>query len=285
MSDRPSLDLYELLPAYVRLRDEEQGGPLRALIAVLNDQADVLKRDIDGLWDDLFIETCRDWVIPYIGDLVGSLPMLVTPRGRRADVAKTLSYRRRKGTLPVLEEVARDVTGWGASAVAFFERVNWTQNLNHLRVDPSPDPASRDPWAADRVGTANLRRLDLLDREEGPFDRLAHTADVRPTGRDNGWYNLRNVGIFLWRLTSYPAGSAGPPAALVQARRSSANAHGFHFSPLGNPAPLFHQPAADRDEAGLAGEVHVPGPIRPVAFYHDLEAARWARPRRITGPT
>src|SRR2546429_9975827 len=132
MSTTNSLDLYSLLPAVYRIRDSERGYPLRALLGLISTQAELVKTDIDGLYDDLFIETCADWVIPYIGDLVANNALYEAVRGRRADVAKTIYYRRRKGTLPMLEELARDVTGWSAHAVAFFEQLGWAQNLNHL---------------------------------------------------------------------------------------------------------------------------------------------------------
>ena len=73
MSTTNSLDLYSLLPAVYRIRDSERGYPLRALLGLISTQAELVKTDIDGLWDDLFIETCADWVIPYIGDLVANL--------------------------------------------------------------------------------------------------------------------------------------------------------------------------------------------------------------------
>src|SRR3712207_6295902 len=89
---------------------------------------------------------------------------------RRVDVAKTISYRRRKATLPMLEELARDVTGWHAHAVAFFELLGWTQNLNHLRFQEAPVHDIRDPIVFDWVGTVNLRNMDALDRLNEPFD-------------------------------------------------------------------------------------------------------------------
>jgi hypothetical protein len=94
---------------------------------------------------------------PYIGDLVGNRPLHEVIQRRRADVAKTLYYRRRKGKLAVIEELARDVTGWGAHAVEFFQNLGWTQNLNHLRRQPAPNPGGRSPNAVERVGTVNLR--------------------------------------------------------------------------------------------------------------------------------
>jgi hypothetical protein len=30
-----------------------------------------IRGDVDGLYDDWFVETCAEWVLPYIGDLLG----------------------------------------------------------------------------------------------------------------------------------------------------------------------------------------------------------------------
>ena len=132
--------------------------------------------------------------------LVGNTPLHEGIVRRRADVAKTIYYRRRKGTLPMLEELARDVTGWGAHAVAFFEQLGWNQNLNHLRYAWSPSLLRPAQDSVDRVGTVNLRNLDALDRLDGPFELTTHTVDVRRIRQAEGWYNIRNIGFFLWRL-------------------------------------------------------------------------------------
>lgn len=257
-----AIDLYELLPVVYRLRDAEQGYPLKALLDIITTQVDILKRDMDGLWDDFFIETSADWVIPYIGDLVGNNPLYEIIQGRRADVAKTIYYRRRKGVLPMLEELARDITDWGAHAVAAFENLGWTQNLNHLRYDIFPDPEKRFPLTVSRVGSVNLRDMDAVDRLDGPFDTLSHTVDVRPVDQLTGRYNIRKINFFLWRLQQFPM-------TAVPAQRSASNPDGFYFSILGNPAPLFTNPEREEDQTGLATELHVPGPIRPTAFYFD----------------
>lgn len=283
-----STRLYELLPAVYRERDAELGEPLHALLGLVQEQADLVEADIRQLWDNFFIETCESWVIPYLGDLVGTValfdasrikqpdtarqlfPDLTGPRlipdislRARADVAKTIYFRRRKGTLPMLEELARDVTGWGAHAVEFFELLGWTQCVrNHLRMHSLHAP--------------DLRRVETLDRLNGAFDEISHTVDVRPIGTTperlsssvSGWYNIRNIGFFLWRLCSYEL-------ELVQARRVGAvGDYRYHFSPLGQPAPLFTRWRREGDEAGLATELHVPGPIRPTAYYTDLMRAQ-----------
>ncbi len=262
--------LYELMPVLYRERDEQQGFPLRELLRIVTEQADIVHGDIARLWDDFFIETCERWTIPYIGDLVSNRLLhdaqdLASPDTAlelftnfvgpdlcaanvirtRADVAKTIYYRRRKGTLPMLEELARDVTGWASHAVEFFELLTWNQNLNHLRMHST--------------GCPDLRSPEAMGRLDGAFDFLSHTLDVRAPAQREGWHNIRNIGFFLWRLRDYRAERV--------VARAGAQPWQFHFSPLGNRAPLFSRWRREGDEAGLATELHVPGPIRRAAFH------------------
>src|SRR5262249_9419964 len=128
--------LYALLPTIYRLRDAAQGEVLRALLEVVDDQIAAIEDDVAARYESWFIETCPEWVGPYIGDLVGVRGLnRASPRTRsqRAFVANVLAYRRRKGTAAMLEQLARDVTGWPAHAVEYFLRVGTTQHLNHLR--------------------------------------------------------------------------------------------------------------------------------------------------------
>src|SRR5215218_10147531 len=148
MSRSPDF-LYELLPVYYRQRDVEQGLPLQALLRVIGEQVDVVEEDIAQLYENWFIETCQDWSVPYIGDLIGYQPVheagepgeVSTPQGQqrnkilvpRREVANTIRYRRRKGTLALLELLARDVAGWPARAVEFYQMLSGSQHLNHQR--------------------------------------------------------------------------------------------------------------------------------------------------------
>ena len=105
-------------------------------MAIIAEQVIVLRENMDQFYDDQFIETCANWVIPYIGDVIGFQAIhAVAPNvaSTRAEVGHTISFRRRKGTVVMLEQLARDVTGWGACAVEFFERLGDTQYLNHPR--------------------------------------------------------------------------------------------------------------------------------------------------------
>src|SRR5581483_4586817 len=76
--------LYALVPTVYRLRDADQGYPLKALLRVIAEQVNVVEQDIAGLYENWFIETCQDWVVPYIGDLVGY--QIVHEAGEPGDV-------------------------------------------------------------------------------------------------------------------------------------------------------------------------------------------------------
>ena len=233
--------LFNLLPAIYRVRDAEQDGPLQALMGVLAEQVSALEENLAQLYDDQFIETAADWVVPYIGDLIGYRALYgVTPEltSPRAEVANTIAYRRRKGTAAMLEQLARDVTGWDARAVEFFQRLATTQYMNHIRSD--------NPYAPD------LRRWEPLERVGTAFDPIAHTADVRRVNRRRGKYNIPNIGIFLWRLAACPLTRS--PAFAVDALR-------YTFSPLGHAAPLFTDPATEDAITHLAEPLNVPLPI------------------------
>jgi hypothetical protein len=252
-------ELYELLPPLYRVRDVESGGALQALLDVLEREADVVERDLEGLYENLFIETCDPWVVAYIGDLLGVRRLHPVGPGTgslRAYVANTLGYRRRKGTLAVLEQLAYDVTGWRSKAVEFFQLLETTQYAKHVRLQ--------------NVRTPDLRDANALELVGGPFERAAHNAEVRRIASGRGRYNLPNVGIFVWRLDSYPL-------ERVSARRVGAVADGrFSTSPLGLDAPLFSRPRTEMKLVDLATELDVPTPLRRRRLYDELEAMRQA---------
>jgi hypothetical protein len=249
--------IYELLPAIYRIRDAQSGEPLKALLSVLADQVGVLEEDLAQLYDDQFIETCNDWVVPYIGDLIGyrALHNVVPKVGsQRAEVAHTIGFRRRKGTAAMLEQLARDVTGWNARAVEFFEQLGWTQwTPNHNRPNNFYAP--------------DLRRWDVLEKINGPFDAVSHTVDVRHVATGQGKYNIQNIGIFLWRLGAYSLTNS--PAFQLDANR-------FQFHPLGLDTQLFTNPVTEVEVTHLADPINVPDPLRRRVLYEELEARRQA---------
>ncbi len=254
--------LYNLLPAVYRVRDAAQGEPLRALLSLIQNVYDTLEQDITGLYENWFIETCAQWVVPYIGDLLEVRPLYAAGSdtfSARAYIANTLDLRRRKGTAAMLEELARDVTGWPAHVVEFFQLLATTQYLNHLR------PAN--------VFTPDLRDTNQLELLGGPFEQTAHTVDVRHISRGRGKYNIPNLGIFVWRLQDYLIGLHG--ASDARAVASPADGR-YTFDPVGISTPLFNRPQTETGTIGPVREINVPAPLRRRPLYDELEALRQA---------
>lgn len=251
--------LYQLLPAIIRQRDLAQGSPLQALLTAVAGQAKVFEDDLLRLSDNLFIETCDEWAVPYIGDLLGvqGLNNLAIPGfSQRARVANTLSYRRRKGTATMLEQLAHDTTGWPAHAVEFFQILETTQWLNHIRPQNLRTPDLRDTNALELVDTA--------------FDTAAHTVDVRHIANQGaGRYNIPNIGLFLWRLESYPLENSSARAAVSADGR-------YFFHPLGVDEPLFNSPQPITEITQLSTEIDVPALLRRRPLFDELEAWRAA---------
>jgi hypothetical protein len=228
------------------LRDKRDAGPLRSLLAVVAEQIAAIEENLDQLYDDQFIETCADWVTPYIGDLIGyrslrgEVPAVASPR---AEVANTVRLRRRKGTAAMLEQLARDVTGWPARVSELFERLGWTQYMNHVRPEAHYAP--------------DLRRSQDLLWIGTPFEKAAHTVDVRSVRKAGApRYNIPNIALFLWRLRAFPLTRSPAPADPLDA-----SGRLLRFNPLGTDAPLFTRPQTEREVTHLAEPLNVPLPI------------------------
>jgi hypothetical protein len=253
--------LYALLPSIHRVRDAGQGYPLKALLRVIAEQVDVVEDDIAQLYENQFIETADDWAVPYIGDLVGYVPVAdaglpADQSGRmeprvlvpRREVANLMRYRRRKGTLALLDQLTGDVAGWPSRALEFFRLLGWAQNLDHLHPQ--------------RHRLADLRHVDALDRIGGPFDSVTHSVDLRrpDSSRTPGRFDIPSVGVFVWRLRSYSV--TATPACCVE----ESGPHCFTFSVLGQDAPLYVAPRPQANPTRIATELELPVPIRRLAF-------------------
>ncbi|HEV2581248.1 MAG TPA: hypothetical protein VGT44_10400 [Ktedonobacteraceae bacterium] len=263
MSDR--LDrLYTLLPRYYRQRDADERWPLQALLHVIAEQVNVVEDDIAQLYENWFIETCQDWVVPYIGDLIGYEIVhdagepgdITTLEGKqrnkimipRREVANTIRYRRRRGSLALLDQLAHDVAGWYARAVEFYLFLAQTQSLNQLRLD--------------RGRLVSVRDDNNLHRVNSPFGSLAHMVDVRriDSSHTPGRYNIPEIGLFVWRLKVYPVTRA--PAYCVERVAPEC----YTFSVLGNDSPLYTNPEPQVDPTRIPEALNLPMPIGRRAF-------------------
>lgn len=267
--------LLDLVSVHHRARDllpDGGSGPLSAVLTAVAGELGVLEDDVQRLYDGWFIETCEEWLVPYLADLVGLHevpPELGVAVSRRALVANTVAYRRRKGTVTVLEQVTRDVTGWPTRAVEHHPRLTASAHVNHVRLDRLAAASLRD------ASTAELAAVVSPPAARAVLDPFPHTPEVRRIASRRGRYGIGNVGIFPFAVQTYDLGapSAGTGADDGWARTSRAG--GWHFfDPLGRSAPLFAPPRAEEAIEQLASEPDLPLPMRPRRLLALLEEAR-----------
>ncbi len=268
MHNRDPADLFQRLPGHFRTRDAAEGRPLESLMGVLREELGILEQDIDQLYDNWFIETCEPWALPYIAALVGATPMRDIGADQagllRAYIANVLQYRQAKGTAAVVEQVARDVSGWPVVAVEFFQRVTTSQNVNHIR-----------PKAA---AFADVRNAAAARISRSPFSTMAHSAAA---GTPDGWagrYNIPHLGLFVWRQSAAPIWPVEneAPGYLggAQPRADAPDPGLLTFDPLGRDMPLVNRPAADLSIAARMTERTVPASLLRDQVFSALNAAR-----------
>jgi hypothetical protein len=289
--NEPRVPLFERLPEIYRTRDAEQQppNPLRAFLGAIEAAFGALHADIAQRYEDLFIDTCADWVVPYIGDLLGTSHLKGEPRTLRADVADTIALRRRKGTLGAIERLAFDLTGWACRAVELRDNLAWTQHLNHQRPDaggvaPLSNPALTR-FDLPRGGTLPIRDPRELALLGSAFDRFAYTADTKPALDDARHVNLPDLAIFVWRLAAFRLPLVQPLAKGAsdlgpQTGGRARFALRFDLHPLDLPVRLFNTGQSGVPEATFAGGVApltsvdgVPGPMLDARLTSGLAGA------------
>jgi hypothetical protein len=244
--------IWEWIPAIYKDEDGLASNPdvLRSMVQIFASQAAVARRSIDRLWEDEFIELCDDWVIPYLGDLVGTrLVHELNRRGRRVGVARTIFYRRRKGTPRVLEILIGDITGWQGVMVETFKR------LARTRHGFDPEPAGLEGFITQTPpgGWAKLTSVRGANLVDGPFDEFAHTPDFRQLRGHLGRYNIPKLNFHLFRLI---------PFEVNFATRFDFGEGRFTFDPSGRDVPLFRpDQRPDPENWRPASEWEIPAAI------------------------
>ena len=249
--------IWQMIPGFYREQDGLAANPgvLRSFVEIMARQAAVLRRSNDHLWDDEFIDLCNSWAVPYIADLVTTrLVSVLNTRGRRIDVAKTIYYRRRKGTVRVLEELISDITGWDGRVVEGFRCLARAWH----GLDPEPRLFPGRFTGTPPGGFADLRRPRGSELANGPFDEYFHRPDMRKARGTDGLYNIPKIIFFLYRLESRPLVEVTPVAG--------PNNRAFIFDPSGRDVPLFSRRNRDQtfdwDQWRSAKEWELPAPIR-----------------------
>lgn len=267
----PARELASLVPGVYLARNEEiDGRPLFVLLEVLARPLADLEAAIVALHDDHFVERASAEALPLLGDLVGARLLTDDPRTTRAVVARTLHWRRRKGSLATLEDVLTLTSGWSTEADEGFRSLLVTQDLAHLVPWRGRDAVLWDPITlADPLSRRAplalvprpVREADVVAREpdesvEDALRRLGAADAGRPAVSPRtvdliGWARPDQVVLRSSRVVSVELDevelTGGRP---VPHRHDPAVAYvGYPLDPLGRPLPLAGRVGVERPTA------------------------------------
>lgn len=225
--------LRSLLPRYYFTADAAAGGAFEAALSVFADSFAELRGGVASLYDRLFVDTCPPWLLPYLADQVGIVP-LPGERGRRnrAWVGRGVALRRRRGTLDALVTACRIASGFAVEATPGLQEVSATASLRHRGL---PNGA----WADVRDAPGDARRsVSISGRpSRGAAGRVGEGAFPHPSV----------LKITVWRTRALWVD--GARAAAVEPRGGG---RAFTFHALGVDTPLF--------DRGL-GRERIPRPL------------------------
>ncbi|MEY6434109.1 hypothetical protein ABC977_17025 [Thioalkalicoccus limnaeus] len=241
--------IWALVPEVYRDEDFRAAvpGQLRAFVELLAVEAAIARRSVDRLWADSRADEADDWAIAYLGALVGARPVSALNRaGQRANLARTILYRRRQGTAPLAERLADDIADWDGVAREGFLRLFrlWHQ----LDGGPLPGPITRSP----RWGYPDLRNARIGEILDGAHDDLAHRPDVRRQRGAVGRYGIAKLNLHLFRVYAYPIGGVTPHRVRGDL---------FTVDPSGRDVPLFQVGGRDIDDCIAARDWQMRAPL------------------------
>ena len=231
---------------------------------------------------------CDDWVIPYIADARGHEPRRRrwTPRGQRLDVANTIYYRRRKGTLGLARGARRRRHRLGeprASSSSARSPARGTGSTPRSGGPPTADDPAGARLPAARRGARRPAHGDARGRARRPAQRRRrgrHRHRVRrvpPPRSTSAAGRARSAGTASpSSASSSGARRASPSTGRRRCRCAGCPGH-YAFDPTGRQIALLQ--ADDRAARGLRRALAPPG---RVAGAGAAVAARLGRGARLS---
>jgi hypothetical protein len=175
--------LWELLPEIYRRSDN---GDLAAWLDGMGHLLELFRNTLDQRLADCFPDrplegkACQDWLLPYFAELFDARLVSPDPDGQRAEVAQVIGWRKSKGTLAVVEQVAQEVGRLEVEVQEGWRRVATTPRIDLTALGPS---ASRGMVAFDRRSRAlRTGASDPAGRATRFGDQLVHWRQGSPEG-------------------------------------------------------------------------------------------------------
>lgn len=226
--------LYEILPALYRTRDEE--GDLRAYLDACGVLLDQFHATLRQRMADNFPApaeeggaACQEWLIPYFAALLDVRLVSPTAEGRRAEVANAVSWRQGKGTAAVVEAIAEAVAQLEVVMHEGWQRVATTPRLDMPLLPASSYGATGEVQAQPQMAARHPGLAAVTPDLRCPSRAIASDA-ANPAGR----YSKIEGKTYLWRQASrhgvpcYPGSYEDISRRIVDLRESDWRVGHFH---------------------------------------------------------
>jgi hypothetical protein len=301
--------LLDLLPGWIRAKDASpQGtGDLARLLEVLAEALTDLEVDVRRLADRPFVERAPAEDLPGLAELLGVPVLGLDVATTRALLAHAVEWRRRKGTVAVLEDAVAGTTGWSTEVEEGHLSLGWVQDLHAPLLSRGRTAALWDPLAlADPLSRRPVRpRHGSPQPVLGPLVGESTTATLRRLGRADAlqpatsprlidlrrWPRPESVLVRTDRflpveregIAQPRVASRGDGAQLVRLDPLDRDGPMVWWEPIrGAPAPTtaVHEPVADASEPRFAARVLTPTAL---ALDPDAVLASGAFDLRIDG--
>jgi hypothetical protein len=224
--------LYQILPSLYRERD--QNGDLRKYLKGCGRLLDQMHRTLLQRYADIFPDTdgsfelaSQPWLLPYMAALLDVRLTSPLEAGQRREISRAIAWRKAKGTLPVVEEVAEALGGLEVVVHEGWRRVATTPRIGMPLLDIA--------YYGYAGNTPNWQHAPLRARHPG---LPAGTVDLRCPGgavaakADNPAARTSRVDgqVYRWRQTSLhgsPSCHAGHSVLPVAGRQADWMPGGF----------------------------------------------------------
>jgi phage tail-like protein len=193
--------LYRSLPGLYR--DKDVDGELHRFLEIMALPLGELESSVEQLYQDFYIERCREPFVALLGDLVGVTvdPTLPT-RAQRGEVREALHFYRSKGLQIPLERFAESVSGFRVTLVDFSGTVALVPFLEasnpvELRRDRS---VGEDPPGSGHYFFREDRALQpLFDGIRGrPITRVELSGNEALYAGVEGRFSIEHRGVSLF---------------------------------------------------------------------------------------
>jgi hypothetical protein len=180
--------LYRQLPEEHRFRDRsanDEMGDLEAYLHGFGHLLDATRGTLEQLYADAVPSgsddgrTPQDWVLPYIAELVGARLIAPAPEARRQELERAVAWRKAKGTLGTVDEIA-DVVANAASVAVEGWRLTLTTPMvgtPPFTTPPRDDAEMAQPLFAARVLPGAVGTPSV----SAPMRAIASDTVVEPT--------------------------------------------------------------------------------------------------------